>query len=309
MIDTSQVVAEEQRSRGAEEQGSISAPPPLRSSAPPPLIIQPTRGLSALDLHSVWEYRELLYFLVWRDVKVRYKQTALGVLWILLQPVLSTVVFTLLFGVLLGVPSDGAPYPVFALAGLLPWNYFAGSLTRSSQSLVGSANLITKVYFPRLIIPISGVTSGLVDFGVAFGVLVLVMAVYGLAPTAGILYLPGFLLLALITALGFGLWLSALNVRFRDINYLVPFLVQIWMYVTPVIYGSSLVPERFRWLLGLNPMTGVVEGFRWALLGNYLDNAATPGLLFSLSVTISLTVLVSGAFFFRSTERTFADII
>ena len=297
MIDTSQVVAEEQRSRGAEEQGSISAPPPL--------IIQPTRGLSALDLRSVWEYRELLYFLVWRDVKVRYKQTALGVLWILLQPVLSTVVFTVLFGVLLGVPSDGAPYPVFALAGLLPWNYFAGSLTRSSQSLVGSANLITKVYFPRLIIPISGVTSGLVDFGVAFGVLVLLMAVYGLAPTAGILYLPGFLLLALITALGFGLWLSALNVRFRDINYLVPFLVQIWMYVTPVIYGSTLVPERYRWLLGLNPMTGVVEGFRWALLGS----GEAPGGMFAISSGLILVLLVSGAYVFRRTERTIVDVL
>lgn len=223
----------------------------------------------------MWAYRELLFFLVWRDVKVRYKQTALGVLWILLQPVLSTVVFTVLFGILLNVPSDGVPYPVFALAGLLPWNYFAGSLTRSSQSLVGSANLITKVYFPRLIIPISGVASGLVDFVVAFGVLAVLMVVYGIVPGAALLYLPGFLLLALITALGFGLWLSALNVRYRDINYLVPFLVQIWMYVTPVIYGSSLVPERFRWLLGLNPMTGVVEGFRWALLGN-IWTAATP---------------------------------
>lgn len=282
------------------------SPPP---GAPPTVVIKPTRGLSALQLRAVWEYRELLYFMVWRDVKVRYKQTALGVLWILLQPLLSTVVFTLLFGILLQVPSDGAPYALFALAGLLPWNYFAGSLTRSSQSLVGSAHLITKVYFPRLIIPISGVLSGLVDFMVAFGVLAVLMAVYGIVPTAALLYLPGFLLLAMATALGFGLWLSALNVRYRDINYLVPFLIQIWMYLTPVIYGSSLIPERFRWLLGLNPMTGVVEGFRWALLGNYLDSAAAPGLLFGLSVAISLAVLVSGAFFFRSTERTFADII
>ncbi len=279
------------------------------AEAPPVVVIEPSRGLSALGLAAVWHYRELLYFLVWRDVKVRYKQTALGVLWILLQPLLSTVVFTLLFGILLQVPSDGAPYALFALAGLLPWNYFAGSLTRSSQSLVGSAHLITKVYFPRLIIPISGVLSGLVDFMVAFGVLAVLMAVYGIVPTAALLYLPGFLLLAMATALGFGLWLSALNVRYRDINYLVPFLIQIWMYLTPVIYGSSLIPERFRWLLGLNPMTGVVEGFRWALLGNYLDSAAAPGLLFGLSVAISLAVLVSGAFFFRSTERTFADII
>jgi len=281
----------------------------VEAESTPPIIIQATRGLSALDLRAVWHYRELLFFLVWRDVKVRYKQTALGVLWILLQPVLSTVVFTLLFGILLNVPSDGAPYAVFALAGLLPWNYFAGSLTRSSQSLVGSANLITKVYFPRLIIPISGVASGLVDFGVAFLVLAGLMVGYRIVPTAALIYLPGFLLLAMVTALGFGLWLSALNVRYRDINYLVPFLTQIWMYVTPVIYGSSLVPERFRWLLGLNPMTGVVEGFRWALLGNYLDNSSAPGLLFLLSIAISLVVLVTGAFFFRSTERTFADII
>lgn len=286
-----------------------SLPPTEPPADFPTLVIKATRGLSALHLKAVWEYRELLYFLVWRDVKVRYKQTALGILWIVLQPVVSMVVFSFLFGGLLKVPSGGVPYPIFAYAALLPWNYFASSLNRSSTSLVGSANLITKVYFPRLVIPISGVLSGLVDFGVAFVILGALMGFYRIAPTPAVIFLPGFLLLAMITALGFGLWLSALNVRFRDINYLVPFLVQIWMYVTPVIYGSTLIPERFRFLLALNPMTGVVEGFRWALLGNNLADAHPPTFLFPVSITIALIVLVTGAIFFRSTERTFADII
>jgi len=275
----------------------------------PTIVIQPSRGWSALQLRAVWEYRELLYFLVWRDVKVRYKQTALGVAWIILQPVISTVVFSLLFGGLLKVPSGDAPYPVFSLAALLPWTYFSTSLTRSSTSLVGSAHLITKVYFPRLIIPISGVLSGLVDFAISFLVLIGLMVYYGLAPTPLVLLLPAFLLLAILTALGFGLWLSALNVRYRDVNYLVPFLVQIWMYATPVIYATTFIPERFRFLLTLNPMTGVVEGFRWALLGNRLADAQPPGPLFAVSVAISFLVLVTGLIFFRRTERTFADII
>lgn len=275
----------------------------------PTIVIKPTRGWASLQLRALWEYRELLYFLVWRDVKVRYKQTAVGAAWIILQPVISIAIFSLLFGVLLKVPSGGVPYPVFTFAALLPWNYFAGSLTRSSASLVGSANLITKVYFPRLIIPISGVLSGLVDFAVASAVLGVLMAIYGVVPTLAILILPAFLLLALVTALGFGLWLAALNVRYRDVNYLVPFLVQIWMYATPVIYGSTLIPERFRFLLALNPMTGVVEGFRWALLGRQLSDAHPPGPLFAASVAISLLVLVTGAIFFRRTERTFADVI
>ena len=272
------------------------------------IVIEPSRGLAALQLRALWEYRELLGFLVWRDVKVRYKQTALGVAWIILQPLTSMVIFSVLFGYLLQAPSNGVPYPIFAYAGLLPWNYFAGSLTRASQSLVGSANLITKVYFPRLVIPLSGVVGGLVDVAVASLVLAGLMAWYRVPPTANIVWLPAFLLLAMATALGFGLWLGALNVRYRDVNYLVPFLVQIWMYVTPVIYSVSLIPERYRWLLALNPMTGVVEGFRWALLGGVMA-AEPPGALFAVSVMITLIVLVSGAVFFRSTERTFADII
>lgn len=275
----------------------------------PTVVIEPSRGWAALGLRDLWAYRELLFFLVWRDLKVRYRQTALGVLWVVLQPVLSMVVFSLLFGGLLNVPSGGVPYPIFAYAALLPWNYFAASFNRSSASLVGSAHLITKVYFPRLVIPISGVLSGLVDFAVAFVVLIGMMVVYGIRPTPAIALLPAFLLLAMATALGFGLWLSALNVRFRDINYLIPYLVQVGMYLTPVIYGSSLIPERFRFLLALNPMTGVVEGFRWALLGNHLADAQPPGALFPVSIAITLLILVSGAIFFRRTERTFADII
>jgi len=273
------------------------------------IVIEPSRGWVSLQLRDLWEYRELLYFLVWRDVKVRYKQTALGIAWIVLQPVVSMVIFSVLFGGLLKVPSGGVPYPIFAYAALLPWNYFAASLSRSSTSVVGSAHLITKVYFPRLVIPISGVLSGLVDFGVAFGVLIGLMAYYRVSPTPATALLPAFLLLAMLTALGFGLWLSALNVRFRDVNYLIPFLVQIWMYLTPVVYGSTLIPERFRFLLGLNPMTGVVEGFRWALLGNRLADAQAPGVLFVISIAITLLALVSGAIFFRRTEDTFADII
>ena len=282
---------------------------PVQQLPAHPIIIQPSRGWASLQLRAVWEYRELLYFLVWRDVKVRYKQTALGVAWVVLQPVISMVVFSFLFGTLLKVPSGEVPYPIFAYAALLPWNYFAASLTRSSTSLVGSAHLITKVYFPRLVIPISGVLSGLVDFAVAFLVLAGLMVYYGVVPTVAVVWLPAFLLLALATALGVGMWLSALNVRYRDINYLVPFLVQIWMYLTPVVYGTTLIPERFRFLLGLNPMTAVVEGFRWALLGNRLADTRAPGPLLAVSVGISLVILASGAIFFRSTERTFADII
>ncbi|PKO20562.1 MAG: phosphate ABC transporter permease [Chloroflexi bacterium HGW-Chloroflexi-1] len=276
---------------------------------PSTVVIQPTRGWASLKLRDVWRYRELLFFLVWRDVKVRYKQTALGVTWIILQPLLSMVVFSVLFGTLLQVPSGGVPYPIFSFAALLPWNYFAGSLGRSSTSLVNSAHLITKVYFPRLIIPLSGVLAGLVDFAVAFLVLIGLMLYYGVALTPAAAFVPAFLLLAILTASGFGLWLSALNVRFRDVNYLIPFLLQVWMYLTPVIYGSTLVPERFRFLLGLNPMTSVVEGFRWALLGHQLTDAQPAGPLFALSIGIALLVLVSGVVFFRRTERIFADII
>jgi lipopolysaccharide transport system permease protein len=272
-------------------------------------VIEPTHGRVSLQLHAVWEYRELLYFLVWRDLKVRYKQTALGVGWIVLQPVITMIVYSALFGALLRVPSGGVPYPVFAYAALLPWNYFASSLAKSSTSLVNSAHLVSKVYFPRLIIPVAGVLSGLADFGIAFLVLVGLMIYYGVALTPTIMLLPLFLLLAMVTALSFGIWLSALNVRYRDVGYLIPFLVQVWMFVTPVIYGSTLLPERFRFLLSLNPMTGVVEGFRWALLGSQLADARPPGGLFAVSVLITFLVLATGAIYFRHTERTLADIV
>ena len=268
-------------------------------------IIQPTKGWFSLQLGALWQYRELLYFLVWRDIKVRYKQTALGVTWVILQPVVSMVVFTFLFGNLLGVPSGDVPYPIFSFAALLPWNYFASSINKSSTSLVMNTNLVTKVYFPRMVIPISSVLSGLVDFGFGFLVLIGLMVYFRITPTWTVVFLPVFLL----TALGFGFWLSALNVRYRDINYLVPYLIQIWMYLTPVIYSVSLIPEQYRFLLALNPMTAVVEGFRWALLGPYLSSAQAPGSILFFSFLITLFVLISGAVFFRRTERTFADVI
>jgi lipopolysaccharide transport system permease protein len=276
---------------------------------PPTVVIEPTSGIASLRLKDLWEYRELLYFLVWRDVKVRYKQSILGIAWIIIQPFVTIIIFSALFGRLLGVPSGGVPYPIFLYTALLPWQYFANSLSRASNNLVGSANLITKVYFPRLILPFSGVASGLVDFTIAFGALAVLMLYFRIKPTAAVIFLPGFLLLAMLTALGFGLWLSALNVRYRDVQQLVPFVIQTWMYLTPVIYSSTLIPEQYRWLLALNPMTGVVEGFRWALLGNYLQDSQPPGTLFPISAVITLIVFISGLFMFRSTERTFADIV
>lgn len=281
----------------------------VAEEAPAVTIIEPTRGWLSLRLDRVWQYRELLYFLVWRDLKVRYKQAVLGALWIVFQPVISMVVFTLLFGRLLNVPSGDVPYPIFAYAALLPWNYFSRSLSLASKGLVGNADLIRRVYFPRLIIPMANVLSNLVDFAISFLVLLALMIYYQIAPTPMAVFLPGFLFLAMLTALGFSLWLSALNVRYRDVGQLVPFLIQMWMYATPVVYGTTLIPEQFRFLLALNPMTGVVEGFRWALLGGRLADAQPPGGLFLVSIVITLVVLVGGAAFFRYTERTFADIV
>lgn len=273
------------------------------------VVIEPSSGLAGLKLGALWEYRELLYFLVWRDIKVRYKQTLLGVIWIVLQPVVTVAIFSVIFGTLLRVPSGDVPYPVFVYSGLLPWTYFATSVTRSAGSVVGSSHLITKVYFPRMIIPASGMISSLVDFVIAFVVLLVMMAIYGVTPTLNILLLPGFVLLAMMAALACGLWLSALNVRFRDVTYMTPFLIQMGFYLTPIIYPSTLIPEPFRYLLGLNPMTGVVAGFRWALLGGYLADVDPPGALFPLSIAITVIVLLSGIVFFRTTERSFADVI
>ena len=274
-------------------------------SAAPTLRIAPSKGWVSLKLNELWEYRELLHFLIWRDIKVRYKQTALGAAWAIIQPFFTMVVFSLFFGRLAKVPSDGIPYPIFSFAALVPWTFFANGLTQSSNSLVGSANLITKVYFPRLTIPIASVLSGIVDFVLAFVVLLAMMLYYGIMPTLNVLWLPLFLLLALIASLGVGLWLSALNVEYRDVRYVVPFITQFWMFVTPIAYPSSLLPEPWRTLYGLNPMVGVVEGFRWALLGT----KTAPGPLIAVSSTAALLILITGAFYFRRMEKTFADIV
>ncbi|MGH9772065.1 MAG: ABC transporter permease, partial [Candidatus Acidiferrales bacterium] len=257
------------------------------------LWIEPIRGWATLKLKELWEYRELLYFLVWRDVKVRYKQAALGASWAILQPLLTMLVFSLFFGRLAKVPSDGIPYPLFSFAALVPWNFFATSLTQSSNSVVGSANLITKVYFPRLAIPLASVLAGLVDFAIAGAVLLGLMAYYKRVPTIHILWLPCFVLLALLTAVGVGFWLSALNVKFRDVRYVVPFLVQFWMFASPIVYPTNLLPARWRTLYALNPMVGVVDGFRWALLGT----KTAPGPVIAASALATIVFLVGGALY------------
>lgn len=267
--------------------------------------VEPSKGWVSLRVKELWDYRELLYFLVWRDVKVRYKQTALGATWAIIQPFFTMVVFSLFFGRLAKVPSDGVPYPIFSYTALVPWTFFAYGLSQASNSVVTSSNLITKVYFPRLIIPIATVLSGVVDFALAFVVLLGMMLYYGVAPTFNVLWLPVFLLLALITALGVGLWLSALNVKYRDVRYVVPFITQFWMFATPIAYPSSLLSEPWRTIYGLNPMVGVVEGFRWALLGT---NTA-PGPIIAVSSLAALIILIGGAFYFRRLEKTFADLV
>jgi lipopolysaccharide transport system permease protein len=267
--------------------------------------IEPSRGWVSLQLKELWAYRELLYFLVWRDVKVRYKQTALGVGWAIIQPVFTMIVFSVFFGRLGKIPSDGIPYPIFSFAALVPWTFFAQGLGQASNSLVGSANLIKKVYFPRLAVPIASVTSGIIDFSIAFILLLGMMLYYGILPTLNVIWLPCLLLLTLVTSLGVSLWLSALNVQFRDVRHVLPFLTQLWFFATPIAYPSSLLSEPWRTLYSLNPMVGVVEGFRWALLGT----ETAPGLMLIVSSLTSLALLVGGAFYFRRLEKTFADVI
>jgi lipopolysaccharide transport system permease protein len=269
------------------------------------LRIEPSKGWVPLRLGELWEYRELLYFLTWRDIKVRYKQTALGAAWAIIQPFFTMVIFSLFFGKLAKMPSDNIPYPIFSYTALVPWTFFAQGLSQSSNSLVGSANLIRKVYFPRLAIPIATVLSGLVDLFLAFIVLLGMMQYYGIAPTAKVLWLPCFLLLALVTSLGVGLWLSAMNVQFRDVRYIVPFITQFWLFATPIAYPSTLLTSRWRALYGLNPMVGVVEGFRWSLLST---NTA-PGPMIIASSLAAVTILISGAFYFRRMEKNFADVV
>lgn len=275
--------------------------------------LRPSSGWSALNLRDLWNYRELIYFLIWRDIKVRYKQTALGAAWAIIQPFFTMIVFTIFFGRLAGVPSEGVPYPIFSYTALLPWGLFTKALSDAGRSMVSNRAMITKVYFPRLVIPIASVLSGLVDFSIAFLVLLGMIVYYNHVPgdyntiaiTPAILTLPLFLLLALGTALGVGLWLSALNVKYRDINYILPFLTQFWLFITPVAYPASMVPEKWRWLYAINPMTGVVEGFRWAMLGT----SSGPDLMLLVSISISLVLLVTGLFYFRRMERTFADTV
>ena len=269
------------------------------------LRIEPSRGWAALRLDDLWRYRELLYFLVWRDIKIRYKQTALGASWAVIQPFVTMIVFSIFFGKLAKVPSDDIPYPIFSYAALVPWTFFAAGITQSSQSLVGSADVIRKVFFPRLILPTASVVSGAVDFVIAFAVLILMMVYYQIVPTMQIIWVPLFFLLALIAALGTGLWLSALNVYFRDVRFVVPFIVQFWLFITPIAYPSSLLDEPWRTLYGLNPMAGVVEGIRWSLLG--AGNA--PGAMIAASTATAVGLLVSGICFFRQMERDFADTI
>ncbi len=275
------------------------------SAAIPVVHIGPARSWASLNLAELVDYRELLYFLVWRDIKVRYKQTALGFLWALLQPLFMMLVFTLFFGRLGKLPSDGMPYAVFTLCALLPWQLFAHALSESSNSLVANERLISKVYFPRLLVPLAAVVGGLADFGVAFLLLLGVMAFYGLAPGIAIVALPLLVLFAIATAFSVGLWLSALNVQYRDVRYTLIFLTQLWMFATPVAYSSSLVPAAWRPLYGLNPMVGVVEGFRWALL----NRSTPPGAELFVSIAAVAALLVSGLYYFRRVERTFADVI
>lgn len=279
----------------------------------PPLILRPTRGLASLNLRDLWIYRELIYFLVWRDIKVRYKQTALGAAWAILQPLLQMLVFNFLFGRVAKMDTGGIPYPIFSYAALLPWGLFSKAIGEAGRSLVSNRNMITKIYFPRLVIPLSSVVSGAVDFALAFLVLIGIIAYYDLAPgqsyqfhlTAAVWALPLFLLLALVTALGVSLWLSAMNVTYRDVGYVLPFLTQMWFFLTPIVYSARVISPNWQIVYALNPMVGVVDGFRWALLGT--QSPLGPRLI--VSAAVALALLVSGMFYFRNMEKTFADEI
>ena len=271
----------------------------------PTLVIRPSKGWVAIKFRELWKYRELIYFFVWRDIKVRYKQTALGAAWAIIQPFFTMVVFSVFFGRLVKVPSDGIPYPIFSYCALLPWNYFAEAMNRASNSMIESSNLIKKIYFPRLVVPLSSVFSGLLDFIIAFTVLIAMMFYYRITPSVNLLWFPVFLLMAITTALGVGLWLSAMNVKYRDIRYIIPFLTQAWFFVTPVVYPSSLLSGFWKTIYGLNPMVSVVEGFRWALLGKEQPS----GGMLAVSAMMVFILLISGAFYFRRMEKTFADVV
>lgn len=279
--------------------------PAVSPADQPVTIIQASSGWRTLDLRDLWLYRELIFFLAWRDVKVRYSRAVFGFLWTVMQPLVAATIFSVVFGRLAKMPSDGLPYPLFAFVGLLPWTYFAKATTNSSNSLVANGNLISKVYFPRLAIPIAGVVSGLVDLGIGFAVLLVLLPFFGIGLTPAVLVTPLLVVLAMVTALAVGIWLSALDVLYQDVRYLIPFLLQIWMFSTPVVYPASLIPEQYRAVYGLNPMAGVVEGFRWALLGA----AEPPGVMLAVSASVVLVILLSGLYFFRRMERSFADVV
>lgn len=286
---------------------SIAAtnPQPATPAKPPVLRIAPVAHWWALPFGELWNYRELLYFFIWRDIKVRYKQTAIGAAWAVLQPFLTMLIFSLFFGKLAHIPSQGLPYPIFYYSALLPWMYFAAALQNATNTIVENQRLITKVYFPRLDLPLSSVLSGLVDFGISFLMFVAMMVYYGIRPTPALLWLPAFLLFAVLTALGVGLWLAALNAMYRDVRYVLPFLVQFWMFASPVAYPASLVPAKWRWLYGLNPMAGVIEGFRWSLTGN----GEAPGRLVFISAVAVLAVLLGGIAYFQKMETVIADVV
>jgi len=271
----------------------------------PVVRIDARRGWLALDLAELWAYRELLYFFVWRDIKVRYKQTVIGAAWAILQPVLTMLVFSLFFGKLAKIPSQGLPYPIFYYCALLPWMYFATAMQSSTNVVVEQQRVITKVYFPRVVLPISSVLSGLLDFAISFVVFAAMMVYYRIVPTKAVIWLPAFTLLAILTALGVGLWLSALNALYRDVRYVLPFLVQFWMFASPVAYPSSLVPEKWRWLYGLNPMTGVIEGFRWALTGH----GQPPGALVAASSAAVALLVLGGLVYYHAVEGKIADVV
>ncbi len=280
---------------------------PSAENHAPPLLhvhIKRSQGWAALNLHELWEYRELLYLLTWRDIRVRYKQTVLGGAWAVVQPLLMMVVFSVFFGRLMNTPSDGLPYPVFSFCALLPWQLFAFGLTQAGNSLVANQHVITKVYFPRLLVPLSAVIAGLLDFAVAFVVLLALMAFYAIVPSIAILTLPFFILLALASAVAAGLWLSALNVQYRDVRHIIPFLTQVWLFATPIAYSGNLVPKQWQLLYGLNPMVGVVDGFRWALLGT-----PPPAASIFVSATVVGVALIGGLLYFRRVEKTFADVV
>ncbi len=267
--------------------------------------IRPSTGLAALNLRDLWTYRELVFFMIWRDVKVRYKQTLLGAAWAVIQPVLTMLVFNFIFGTVAKVPTEGIPYPIFSYTALLPWGLFSTALNNASRSLTANQNMVTKIYFPRLVLPLASVLGGLVDFAIAFLILIVMMIYYKVSPTPAIWTLPLFIILTVVTALGVALWLSAINVQYRDVNYVLPFLTQFWLFLTPVAYSAKVISDKWQLVYSLNPMAGVVNGFRWALLGTNTG----PGLTMGVSIGISLVFLVTGLFYFRAMERTFADTI